>query len=75
LRLTKKKIPLERLMEIAAGLARTCRSFFLAGVLWPVIAAMKYIRFQTGPKQTILVVSPRDIAVSTKDAYEWISAN
>jgi 4-diphosphocytidyl-2-C-methyl-D-erythritol kinase len=26
------------------------------------------------PQQTILVVSPRDIGVSTKDAYEWVSA-
>jgi 4-diphosphocytidyl-2-C-methyl-D-erythritol kinase len=26
-----------------------------------------------GPKRTILVVSPRDIGVSTKDAYQWVS--
>ncbi len=26
------------------------------------------------PKQTIVVVSPRDIGVATKDAYEWLSA-
>jgi 4-diphosphocytidyl-2-C-methyl-D-erythritol kinase len=26
------------------------------------------------PKRSILVVSPREIGVSTKDAYEWVSA-
>jgi 4-diphosphocytidyl-2-C-methyl-D-erythritol kinase len=25
------------------------------------------------PKQTILVISPRDIGVSTRDAYRWVS--
>jgi len=61
-------------MEIAAGLGATCRSFFLAGVLWPSNRGDEIYPLPNGPKQTILVVSPRDIAVSTKDAYEWISA-
>ena len=61
-------------MEIAASLGADVPFFLLAAALWPSIAATKSIRSPNAAKQTILVVSPRDIGVSTKDAYEWISA-
>ena len=74
LRLTKKKIPLERLMEIAAGLGADVPFFLFGGRALAVNRGDEIYPLPNGPKQTILVVSPRDIAVSTKDAYEWISA-
>jgi 4-diphosphocytidyl-2-C-methyl-D-erythritol kinase len=74
LRLTKKKIPLERLMEIAAGLGADVPFFLFGGRALAVNRGDEIYPLPNLPKRTILVVSPRDIAVSTKDAYEWISA-
>ena len=74
LRLTKKKIPLARLMEIAAGLGADVPFFLFGGRALAVNRGDEIYPLPNGPKQTVLVVSPRDIGVSTKDAYEWISA-
>jgi 4-diphosphocytidyl-2-C-methyl-D-erythritol kinase len=74
LRLTKKRIPLERLMEISAGLGADVPFFLFGGRALAVNRGDEIYPLPNGPNQTILVVSPRDIAVSTKDAYEWISA-
>jgi len=74
LRLTKKKVPLERLMEIAAGLGADVPFFLFGGRALAVNRGDEIYPLPNGPKQTILIVSPRDIGVSTKDAYEWISA-
>ena len=74
LRLTREKIPLERLMEIAASLGADVPFFLFGGRALAVNRGDEIYPLPNGPKQTILVVSPRDIGVSTKDAYEWISA-
>jgi 4-diphosphocytidyl-2-C-methyl-D-erythritol kinase len=74
LRLTKKEVPLSRLMEIAAGLGADVPFFLFGGRALAVNRGDEIYPLPNGPKQTILVASPRDIAVSTKDAYEWISA-
>src|SRR5277367_6264781 len=74
LRLTKKKIPLPRLMEIAAGLGADVPFFLFGGRALAVNRGDEIYPLPNGPKQTVLVVSPREIGVSTKDAYEWISA-
>ena len=74
LRLTKEKIPSERLMEIAAGLGADVPFFLFGGCALAVNRGDEIYPLPNGPKQTILVVSPRDIAVSTKDAYEWLSS-
>jgi 4-diphosphocytidyl-2-C-methyl-D-erythritol kinase len=74
LRLTRKRIRLERLMEIAAGLGADVPFFLFGGRALAVNRGDEIYPLPNGPKQTILVVSPRDIGVSTKDAYEWISA-
>ena len=74
LRLTKKKIPLARLMEIAAGLGADVPFFLFGGRALAVNRGDEIYPLPNGPKQTVLVVSPREIGVSTKDAYEWISA-
>jgi 4-diphosphocytidyl-2-C-methyl-D-erythritol kinase len=73
LRLTEKKVSLERLMEIAAGLGADVPFFLFGGRALAVNRGDEIYPLPNAPKRTILVVSPRDIAVSTKDAYEWLS--
>ncbi len=74
LRLTKKKIPLGRLIEIAAGLGADVPFFLFGGRALAVNRGDEIYPLPNAPKQTIVVVSPRDIGVSTKDAFQWISA-
>jgi 4-diphosphocytidyl-2-C-methyl-D-erythritol kinase len=73
LRLTKKKLPLERLIEIAAGLGADVPFFLFGGRALGVGRGDEIYPLPDFPKRTILVVSPRDIGVNTKEAYQWIS--
>jgi len=73
LRLTKKKLPLERLMEIAASLGADVPFFLFGGRALAVNRGDEIYPLPDAPKRTILVVSPRGIGVSTKDAYQWVS--
>jgi 4-diphosphocytidyl-2-C-methyl-D-erythritol kinase len=73
LRLTKKEIPLPRLMEIAAGLGADVPFFLFGGRALAVNRGDEIYPLPNGPKRTVLVVSPREVGVSTKDAYEWLS--
>jgi 4-diphosphocytidyl-2-C-methyl-D-erythritol kinase len=73
LRLTGLQVPLPRLMEIAAGLGADVPFFLFGGRALAVNRGDEIYPLPNAPKQTILVVSPRDIGVSTKDAYEWLS--
>jgi 4-diphosphocytidyl-2-C-methyl-D-erythritol kinase len=74
LRLTKKKLPLARLMEIAAGLGADVPFFLFGGRAMAVNRGDEIYPLPDGPRRTILVVSPKGIGVSTKDAYQWLSA-
>src|SRR6202451_447112 len=74
LRLTKKKVPLERLMEIAAGLGADVPFFLFGGRALAVNRGDEIYPLPNAPKQTIVVGFPRGIGVSTKDAFQWISA-
>jgi 4-diphosphocytidyl-2-C-methyl-D-erythritol kinase len=74
LRLTKKKVPLERLTEIAAGLGADVPFFLFGGRAVAVNRGDEIYPLPDMPARTILVVSPRDIGVSTKQAYQWVSA-
>jgi 4-diphosphocytidyl-2-C-methyl-D-erythritol kinase len=74
LRLTKKTVPLERLMEIAASLGADVPFFLFGGRALAVNRGDEIYPLPNVPKQSILVVSPKDIGVSTKDAYQWLSA-
>jgi 4-diphosphocytidyl-2-C-methyl-D-erythritol kinase len=73
LRLTGSQVPLPRLMEIAAGLGADVPFFLFGGRALAVNRGDEIYPLPNGPKRTILVISPRDIGVSTKDAYEWLS--
>jgi 4-diphosphocytidyl-2-C-methyl-D-erythritol kinase len=74
LRLTGRKVPLARLMEIAAALGADVPFFLFGGRALAVNRGDEIYPLPDAPKQTIVVVSPRDIGVSTKDAFQWISA-
>jgi 4-diphosphocytidyl-2-C-methyl-D-erythritol kinase len=74
LRLTKKKLPLARLIEIAAGLGADVPFFLFGGRALGVNRGDEIYPLPDAPTRTILVVSPKEIGVSTKDAYQWVSA-
>ncbi|HKQ86316.1 MAG TPA: 4-(cytidine 5'-diphospho)-2-C-methyl-D-erythritol kinase [Candidatus Acidoferrales bacterium] len=74
LRITKKKVQLERLTEIAAGLGADVPFFLFGGRAVAVNRGDEIYPLADAPKRAVLVVSPRDIGVSTKDAYQWVSA-
>jgi 4-diphosphocytidyl-2-C-methyl-D-erythritol kinase len=74
LRLTGSELPLARLMEIAAGLGADVPFFLFGGRALAVNRGDEIYPLPNAPKQTIVVVSPREIGVSTKDAFQWISA-
>jgi len=73
LRLTKSQVPLPRLMEIAASLGADVPFFLFGGRALAVNRGDEIYPLPNAPKKTILIVSPRDIGVSTKHAYQWIS--
>ena len=73
LRLTKAKLPLPRLVEIAAGLGADVPFFLFGGRALAVNRGDEIYPLEDGPKRTIVVVSPKGIGVPTKDAYEWLA--
>jgi 4-diphosphocytidyl-2-C-methyl-D-erythritol kinase len=74
LRLTKAKVHLPRLMEIAAGLGADVPFFLFGGRALAVNRGDEIYPLPDASPRTILVVSPHEIGVSTKDAYQWVSA-
>jgi 4-diphosphocytidyl-2-C-methyl-D-erythritol kinase len=73
LRLAKKELPLARLIEIAAGLGADVPFFLFGGRALAVNRGDEIYPLPDSPQRTILVVSPREIGVSTRDAYQWLS--
>jgi 4-diphosphocytidyl-2-C-methyl-D-erythritol kinase len=73
LRLAKKKLPLARLMAIAAGLGADVPFFLFGGRAVAVNRGDEIYPLPDAPRRAILVVSPKGIGVSTKDAYQWVS--
>jgi 4-diphosphocytidyl-2-C-methyl-D-erythritol kinase len=74
LRLTGKKIPLERLLQIGAHLGADVPFFLFGGRAVAVNRGDEIYPLADTPRQAILVVSPREIGVSTKEAYQWLSS-
>jgi 4-diphosphocytidyl-2-C-methyl-D-erythritol kinase len=73
LRLTGEELPLARLMEIAAGLGADVPFFLFGGRALAVNRGDEIYPLDDAPPCTVLVVSPKGIGVSTKDAYQWVS--
>ncbi len=76
LRLTgqERDFSLPRLIEIASGLGADVPFFLFGGRALAVNRGDEIYPLNDGSKRTIVVVSPSGIAVSTKEAYEWLSA-
>jgi 4-diphosphocytidyl-2-C-methyl-D-erythritol kinase len=71
-RLTKRRISAERLMEMAAGLGADVPFFLFGGRALGTNRGDEIYPLPDGKRRTLLVVSPRKIAVSTRDAYGWL---
>jgi 4-diphosphocytidyl-2-C-methyl-D-erythritol kinase len=73
LRLTMAKVPLARLVEIAAKLGADVPFFLFGGRALAVNRGDEIYPLEDGPQRTVVVVSPKGIGVPTKDAYEWLA--
>ena len=74
LKLTGAKVPLKRLAEIAARLGADVPFFLFGGRALAVNRGDEIYPLTDVARRIVVVVSPRDIGVSTKDAYQWLSA-
>jgi 4-diphosphocytidyl-2-C-methyl-D-erythritol kinase len=72
LRLTKRRIAPERLLEMAAGLGADVPFFLFGGRALGTNRGDEIYPLPDGQRQTLLVVSPRDIGVNTGEAYGWL---
>jgi 4-diphosphocytidyl-2-C-methyl-D-erythritol kinase len=74
LRLTGRKLPLARAMEIGSALGADVPFFFFGGRALGVSRGDELYPLPDGPKYSVVVVSPNGIGVSTRDAYRWVSS-
>jgi 4-diphosphocytidyl-2-C-methyl-D-erythritol kinase len=74
LRVSGIKAPLEKMIKLAAGLGADVPFFLFGGRALAVNRGDEIYPLPDEPKRSVVVVSPKGIAVSTKDAYEWASA-
>jgi 4-diphosphocytidyl-2-C-methyl-D-erythritol kinase len=74
LRLTRKKLALERLIEIAVSLGADVPFFLFGGRALGVNKGDELYPLGDIPKRSILVVVPRNIHVATRDAFRWAKA-
>ena len=74
LRLTETKLPLPRLMEIASKLGSDVPFFLFGGRALAVNRGDEIYPLADTPRRTVVVVSPKGLGVSTRDAYQWLSA-
>jgi 4-diphosphocytidyl-2-C-methyl-D-erythritol kinase len=74
LRLSGARLRLARAMEIAAGLGADVPFFLLGGRALGVGRGDEVYPLPDAPKRSVLVVSPRDIGVNTREAYAWLSS-
>jgi len=71
--LAGRKLPAERLAGIAAGLGADVPFFLCGGRALGIGRGDEIYPLRDLPRRSVLVVSPRDIAVPTADAYRWVS--
>jgi 4-diphosphocytidyl-2-C-methyl-D-erythritol kinase len=74
LRLTRAGIPAERLFALASSLGADVPFFLGGGRALGIGRGDEIFPLPDGPRQTVLVVSPGDISVLTRDAYSWVAA-
>jgi 4-diphosphocytidyl-2-C-methyl-D-erythritol kinase len=74
LQLTRKRVPLERLIEIATPLGADVPFFLFGGRALGVNKGDEIYPLEDVAKHTILVVAPQGIHVPTPDAFRWVNA-
>ena len=73
LRLAGKRIAAARLLEIASVLGADVPFFLHGGRALGIGRGSEIYPLPDAPRRAVLVVSPRDVAVPTKDAYQWLA--
>jgi 4-diphosphocytidyl-2-C-methyl-D-erythritol kinase len=73
LRLTGKRIETARLLEIASDLGADVPFFLHGGRALGIGRGNEIYPLPDVARRQILVISPHEIAVPTKDAYQWLS--
>ena len=71
-RLAGKELPLTTGISMGASLGADVPFFLMGGRAMGVGRGDEIYPLPDGPRRTVLVVSPRDIAVRTADAYGWV---
>jgi len=74
LRLTGRKLPLPRLLEIGSSLGADVPFFLFGGRALGVSRGDEIYPLPDIAKLPVLIVSPRDVHVPTLDAYRWLKA-
>jgi 4-diphosphocytidyl-2-C-methyl-D-erythritol kinase len=74
LRLTRKKLDEERLMELGAGLGSDVPFFLRGGRALGIGRGEEIYPLPDAELRWVLIVSPQGIHVSTTDAYQWLNA-
>jgi len=74
LRLVRRKLPRERLIELAASLGADVPFFLFGGRALGISRGDEIYPLPDVPKLYLLIVSPRDIHVPTPAAYRWLNA-
>ncbi|HEV2491337.1 MAG TPA: 4-(cytidine 5'-diphospho)-2-C-methyl-D-erythritol kinase [Candidatus Acidoferrales bacterium] len=72
IRLTGRSLPLPKLMQIASSLGADVPFFLFGGRAMGVSRGDEIYPLPDEPRRAVLIVSPRDIGVSTRDAYAWL---
>jgi 4-diphosphocytidyl-2-C-methyl-D-erythritol kinase len=71
--LSGRRLPLDRLSEIASGLGADVPFFLHGGRALGVGRGDEICPLPDIPQRALLVVSPHDAAVPTRDAYKWLA--
>ena len=73
LRLTGKQVETARLLDIASSLGADVPFFLHGGRALGISRGNEIYPLPDSPRRAVLVVSPHDVAVATKDAYQWLA--
>ncbi len=73
LRLLKAAVPPARLIEIAASLGADVPFFLGGGRALGIGRGDELYPLPDAPRRSVVVVSPHDVAVVTRDAYSWVA--
>jgi len=74
LQFSRQKVETSLLLNIAAGLGADVPFFLFGGTALGISKGEEVYPLPDRPRQTLLIVSPRDIHVPTPDAYRWLHA-